>query len=253
MTRTIRVATWNLMRARPGSGRRTAALLAHMDAISADVWVLTETSRELCPGPGYVPVAFSAEAPDRQAERGECWTAIWSRVPATAVRLAADPERKAAARVLTPGGAPLFVVGTVLPWLSDSRHAPLRGGDAFSDVLARQAGEWAELQADHSDAGLCVAGDFNQDLASSHYYGSARGRLALRQALEGVGLRCLTAGTDDPLADVPGHATIDHICVNWDWSPSGDPGVGAWPEPQLDRGGLTDHFGVYADLPLKPL
>ena len=250
MTGTVRIATWNLMRARPGSSGRTAALLAHMDAISPDVWVLTETFRDLRPGPDYTLVASSTDAPDREAARGECWTAIWSRVPGMPVELAADPERTAAARVQFADAEPLLIVGTVLPWLSDTRYAPLRGGDAFCAVLARQAGEWRELQKKHSDAGMCVAGDFNQDLAASHYYGSARGRLALRRALDGARLECLTAGAGDPLAEVPGHAAIDHVCVSRNVIPMENPAVNAWPEPPLDRSRLTDHFGVVADLPL---
>lgn len=244
----MRLATWNLMRARAGRGTRTTALLAHMDAIRPDVWVLTETFRDLQPGPEYTLVASSAHAPDRDAAAGECWVAIWSRVPASPINLRADPERTAAARLEPVGGPPLMIVGTVLPWLSDIRYAPLKGSDAFCEVLGRQAAEWRSLQQEHPDAALCVSGDFNQDLASAHYYGSAKGRIALRQALADAGLVCLTAGPHDPLVDVPGHSSIDHLCVAGSLVANGRPTVGAWPEPPLSRGALTDHFGVHVDL-----
>lgn len=239
------------MRARPGVGRRTAALRAHMDAINPDVWVLTETVRDLCPGPDYTLVASSTDAPDREAARGECWVAVWSRLPATSLPLTADPERTAAARIQPVGCAPLVVVGTVLPWLADARYAPLRGGDAFCKVLERQAAEWSALQRGHPDAGFCVAGDFNQDLAHSHYYGSGRGRAALGRALAEARLVCLTAGAGDPLADVPGHASIDHLCVSECLLVDGPPRVRSWPAPPLERRRLTDHFGAHVDLQLR--
>lgn len=184
-----------------------------MDAISPDVWVLSETFRELRPGPDHTLVASSTDAPDRDARSGECWVAVWSRLPATPVRLKADPERTAAARVQASGGPPLVIVGTVLPWLADARYAPLRGGDAFCEVLGRQATEWSALRQDHPDAEFYVAGDFNQDLAPTHYYGWARGRAALERVLVEARLACLTAGAGDSLAGVPGHANIDHFCV----------------------------------------
>ena len=250
MTLSLRIATWNLMRARPSGGRRTAALLAHMDAIGPDVWVLTETFRDLRPGPGYKLVASSTDAPDREAGGGECWVAIWSRVDASAVSLTADPARTAAAHVQVSDREALIVIGTVLPWLADSHCAPLRGADAFCEVLGRQSDEWSRVQQDYPDAGLCVAGDFNQDLAASHYYGSTRGRVALRQALVQARLVCLTAGERDPLAGVPGRASIDHICVSERLLRHGPPHVQVWPSPPLDRRRLTDHFGVQVDLPV---
>jgi endonuclease/exonuclease/phosphatase family metal-dependent hydrolase len=112
-------------------------------------------------------------------------------------------------------------------------------------VLGRQAAEWRSLQNDHRNAGLCVAGDFNQDLASSHYYGSAKGRVALEQALADASLMCLTAGKSDPLSGVPDHSSIDHLCVSTSLLASGNPQVEAWPAPPLDRSRLTDHYGVH--------
>jgi hypothetical protein len=244
----VRIATWNLNRARPGRGKRTSALLDHMADVRADVWILTETFRGLQPRGDYSLIASSSNAPDRESAAGECWVAIWSRVPATLVPLAADPERTAAARLEPVDGAPLLLVGTVLPWLSDDQYAPLRGADAFCEVLGRQAAEWRSLQRDHPDAGLCVAGDFNQDLASTHYYGSAKGRVALQQALADASLACLTAGSRDPLARVPDHASIDHLCVSESMLANGNPEVGSWPTPPLARGQLTDHYGVHATL-----
>ena len=239
------------MRARPGASKRTAALLAEMAKIRPDLWVLTETFRALQPGPEYSLVASSSEAPDRTGI-DECWVAIWSRLDATPLALSADPERSAAVRLCHTEGSSLLV-GTVLPWLADQRNAPTRGADAFCDVLMRQAAEWRDLQAAHSGAALCVAGDFNQDLAPKHYYGSRRGRVALDRALEESQLVCLTAGAHDPLATMPDHASIDHICVSRSLIANGRPRVCTWPEPPLARTRLTDHFGAYVDLSCSPV
>ena len=95
---------------------------------------------------------------------------------------------------------------------------------------------------------LVVAGDFNQDLARRHYYGSKARRLQLEAALLSVGLRPLTAGDDDPIArDSRGYACIDHICV------SSEPSVRVgratrWPEAPAPVRQLSDHFGVAVDI-----
>ena len=207
-----------------------------MERINPDVWVLTETNRYLLPGPEYSLVAYSSEAADRRSDAGERWTAIWSRLPARALSLTADRERCAAAIV---EGVP--IVGTVLPWLADSRDA-LRGADAFCVRLAEQAQDWSRL---HSEFGcVCVAGDFNQDLLTSgHYYGSRRGRGALRVALDDAGLECLTASPNDPLQTV-GLACIDHICVG---GLDAD-GLGVWPTPGTLGKGVSDHYGFHVEV-----
>jgi hypothetical protein len=217
-----------------------------MAALGVDVWVITEIHRDFAPGPGYRLIAHSADAPDRDAARGECWVAIWSRLPAEPVALTADPERTAAARVGSTA-----VIGTVLPWLSDHRDPVLSGEAAFRARLAEQQADWWRLRS--VAGGVCVAGDFNQDLLMlGHYYGSTGGRGALRAALAETGLECLTGGADDPLAGSPGLACIDHICVGG-LRAANLPRSSAYPRPgELPRG-LTDHYCIWADvLPTEP-
>lgn len=219
------------MRARPGAGTRTRALTTQIAKIEADVWVLTESHRELAPAPSYQLVASSESAPDLDGVGGERWVTIWSRVHAEEAALGADPERTAAVKVSLSDGGALLVVGTVLPWLADSRHETLRGADAFCDALKGQAAAWRRLQAAHGGAPLCVAGDFNQDLSQRHYHGSKRGRTELTRALEETGLVCLTASPHDPLAAASSHASIDHLCVSASLLAAGRPAASTWPEP----------------------
>ncbi len=243
----MRVATWNLARAKPFGRARADAMRRHMEAVDADVWVLTETWQGFAPSPEHAMIACSEPAADRDAPDGECWVAIWSRLPAAPVELAGEPDRCAATRVTEPGGRSWICVGTVLPWLSDPRRRPVTGSAAFVAGLAEQSANWRRLAERDSDAALIVAGDFNQDLADRHYYGSKAGRAALRQALERCDLVCLTAGERDPLRSRPGRASIDHICVSRRRI-TGREEVGAWPEGDLPPS-LTDHYGAWMALP----
>jgi endonuclease/exonuclease/phosphatase family metal-dependent hydrolase len=88
-----------------------------------------------------------------------------------------------------------------------------------------------------------VAGDFNQDLASKHYYWSATAREALRKALKVADLRALTAEPNDPVekASDGKRRCIDHICVSREMEPLGP--VSAW-SPTLDGTEVSDHYGV---------
>ena len=171
--------------------------------------------------------------------RGEYWVAIWSRLAAKEIALTADLERTAAIRI-----ADVSIVGTVLPWLSDCRTG-VSGSKAFCEQLELQKSDWIRLSQESK--GLCVAGDFNQDLLiQGHYYGSQLGRTALRTALEQCKLKCITAGDDDPLGTY-GRASIDHICIRGIATKEQQPSS-IWPPPGELNNSLSDHYGVYADL-----
>jgi endonuclease/exonuclease/phosphatase family metal-dependent hydrolase len=236
----MRVATWNLMRPRQGT-RRWGELLEHVGRIEADVWVLTETGKDFSPGPQFRLVAESAVAPDRTAR--ESWVAIWARGTGSAVPTA-DPQRTACACIGTAAGGSVVVYGTVLPWLSDSRW-PERGFRAFERALTQQFTDWRQLQRDYFGVPLVVAGDFNQDLAPFHYYGSGRGKRLLGQTLADAELHVATGGPLDPLLGYPRRASIDHICATRQFRAVRNPVV--WPAPERVGKALTDHFGVLVD------
>lgn len=236
----MRIATWNLNRCRAAGSDRAKRLLGQIETVEADVWVLTETYQDFTPGTEYELIAHSTEAPDRNAKRGECWVAVWSRRPLSAqkVKLTKDLERVAAARV-----GKTTIVGTVLPWLSDSRDPKLRGKAAFLARLDDQAADWKRLR--NEPGAMCVAGDFNQDLLlSGHYYGSDEGRTKLRATLCNTHLKCLTAGNDDPLKGTQGHASIDHICIGDLRAVNSSHRLPASGPLK----GFTDHFGIWVDV-----
>lgn len=234
----MRLATWNLDRCRHTTARADR-LQVGMRHVDADVWVLTETHVDFSPGSDFCLLAYSADAPDRNAKSGECWVAIWSRLGGSSVQLTADCERVAAAKINN-----CVMVGTVLPWLSDSRDPKLTGKALFQARLSSQAADWQRLRA---EGALCVAGDFNQDLLpAGHYYGSKSGRVALEEALLSCDLDCLTGGENDPLAGKSGLATIDHICVR-NMVPLSIPLSSAWPSVGQLKG-LTDHYCIYTNI-----
>jgi endonuclease/exonuclease/phosphatase family metal-dependent hydrolase len=234
----LRIATWNLNRP-PAKGIRVERLLAYIDRIDAEIWVLTETRNELSPGRMYSCVALSTAAVDRSA--GESWTAIWVRGPIQAVQLSsANGQRTACARLTLSSGQPLLVYGSVLPW---------SGEEVFQAALREQSTEWCEMREREPATPFVLLGDLNQDLLPHrHYFGSNAGKAALRAAFAASRLTCLTGGTRDPLAQGSEQlASVNHICVGSAYGTAGS--VITWPPiGQLRKSLLTDHYGVAADV-----
>lgn len=239
----MKFATWNVARLVPSAIRRSTLVADQINRVAADVWVLTETDASFRPGPGFQSAATAGA--DRPGEASERWTMIWSRFPLEPLAPTSDPIRAVAARIVPPDGAPLIVYGTVLPWLgSPWCGVAAAQGKAFAAALAAQESDWHRLRAAYPDHDIIIAGDFNQDLADSHYYGSRENRRQLRLALDCAGFVALTADGSDPVRrNSPPCACIDHICIS---TPSrllaGSPF--RWPDlPKPDRR-LSDHFGI---------
>lgn len=145
----------------------------------------------------------------------------------------------------------LILFGTVLPWINAWQGITGVGGLAFEAALALQKSDWTRLRHDFPNATLIVAGDFNQDLAKRHYYGSRKKRATLEGALADCNLIPLTSGDDDPVArDSSPMACIDHICIstkrNWILSETK-----RWPEAARPVRNLSDHFGVSVKLEVR--
>jgi endonuclease/exonuclease/phosphatase family metal-dependent hydrolase len=249
----LRIATWNVERPKRSEATRRDRLLKAIQSVQADIWILTETHTSISLGPDFT--AVSTQQADRAHESGESWMAIWSRFPMELAAPTSDPCRAISVRIMPEGGRSLIVYGTVLPWLgSPWQEIPAAGGAAFSAVLSAQCADWLSLQQENPDCDFILAGDFNQDLGTSHYYGSKQNRLALQSAipLEGFAiatakLRCLSAAALDPVPKhAPSNASIDHICVSKGLHPVGC--SISWPTTEKPQKGLSDHFGVLAEL-----
>jgi len=175
---------------------------------------------------------------------------IWSRLPVLSRESTADPIRTVCVRVGTKLSGPVLIYGTVLPWRTDSRWLPHRGGAAFQLALHAQQNDWQRLRQKYPQDVLCVAGDFNQDLGTPLRAGTALGRTVLRRTLSDVSLDCLTGDEADPVAKLTANVrgNIDHICLDSRLSASSGIRRGAWPNAASELKGLSDHFGVWVDV-----
>lgn len=242
----LRIATWNVERPNPSECLRSDRLLDAIKTVRADIWILTETNMSLCPGSNFS--AVTTEEADPTHKPSETWVAIWSHFPIERVARTTDPSRACAARIVPNNSRPLVVYGTVLPWLGSTwQGIPAAGGAAFSAALTAQCADWVSLQGAHLDCDFVLAGDLNQDLGTSHYYGSRKNRAALQSAIATAGLQCLTSADLDPVPKhAPGNASIDHICVSKGLSLAGSPI--SWPMTEKPPKNLSDHFGVCVEL-----
>ena len=165
-----------------------------------------------------------------------------------AVASTSDPCRAITVRITPPNARALIVYGTVLPWLGSSwQGVPAAGGLAFSAALSAQCADWLSLQRENLDCEFILAGDFNQDLSSAHYYGSKQNRAVLQNAITTAKLQCLSAAALDPVPKhAPSHASIDYICVSAGLTLLGTPL--SWPFLEQPQKNLSDHFGVFVEV-----
>ncbi|QDV25280.1 endonuclease/exonuclease/phosphatase family protein [Aureliella helgolandensis] len=234
----MKLATWNLESSRSLSPERAAAFREAIKEVDADVWVLTETCARFSPGDQYHLVAQSGPATDLKASSDRRWVSIWSRFDGSPLEIQIQTDRMACVLLQEPNGRDTLIVGTLLPWLSDSLWPGAKG---FCDALGEQVDEWTRLNAMHPGSDLVVAGDLNQSLPYQQYYGSIAGASALSDALRTRGLLCQTEGSD-PSTSKP---RIDHLCIRRSMvDTTAKPAVESWPVPCIQGRPISDHAGV---------
>ena len=236
----MRIGTWNVEYAWPA---RLDALRSVLSANRADIWVLTETHDDLRP-PQCEFVAHTEPRPKNLSgiRPGSRWVSIWSRFPIIAdVSLsAADKERTVAVLLDIGQSNKLIVYGTVMPWKGDREK---HDWSEHHRVVPEQCAEWRELTQIHSDAALCVAGDYNTDMGTGSYYGTKEGIATLRAGLADCRLFCATEMPRVP-AGLLQYPPIDHIAVPLTWESSTSV-VSAWPS---QKGVLSDHSGLVIEV-----
>lgn len=244
----MKIANWNLERILP-SESRISAIREHFTVIDADIWILTETHELVSPGKGFSSVMSGI--PDRESKPGEHWAGIWSRHPITHLpSFVSDLTRCTAAHIDHPDIGEIVVYATVLPWHgSEWRGISSTDGVGFSAALSVYAKDWKRIRTEFPNALRVVAGDFNQDLAPYHYYGSKKQRELLEAGLSTSGMVTLTSGANDPIDCDPlqRHACIDHICASESTGLRVD-NVIRWPAKGKPDPRLSDHFGVAVEL-----
>ena len=243
----MRIATWNLERPKVRSWKRTPRQLARMAEISADVWVLTETRVDIAPGPDLHGV-HTPPHPSRRPDTDERWVGVWSHWPLAPTGIAPDPSGSISLIVERPE-APFVVYGTVLPWANErGEDGRARMWEVHEREVVRQGAEWAELRERFPRLPIIVAGDFNQDRDGSGWYGTARVRSALTEALDRAELECVT--TEDVVATgrLDDQHLVDHVAVSRDLLTSTEVTMTCWPRTDADGVRLSDHPTVAIDL-----
>lgn len=248
--KSFRIATWNLNYVSPNR-ERGAVCRKKMDEVDADVWILTETRTDFVPT-GFRSAAQSGPVPG--LAKNTCWVSIWAKEPLSVLNISIpleDPERTACGSIKLTQGLDLVVYGVVLPWHNDPRRGSRSWARMFKEALTSVQNDREKLRNDCREQMFCLAGDFNQALLDiPNAYGTKDGREALKETLRQTDLVCYTGGDLDPVNSIrPGHANIDHICFNCRPSEIDQITAKAWPGTISDTR-VSDHFGVYVELPL---
>ena len=129
----FKIANWNLERVAPGQ-TRAKRIDSVMSKVDADIWILTETHKDI------VPVSFYTamnEEQDPKSKPGERWSAILSRYPIEPLGdFVSDKIRCVAGKLEHPQLGVVIVYALVLPWAgSQWRGIASRDGAAFASLL----------------------------------------------------------------------------------------------------------------------
>jgi endonuclease/exonuclease/phosphatase family metal-dependent hydrolase len=246
----MRIGTWNVEYA---TRRRNPERLEILNNRNADIWVLTETHRDLDLSRTHIPID-SLPRPIQASNSvrvGSTWVTIWSRYPCRRSIQVPDPRRMAAALLDTPHG-PIAVAGVVLPWHADRGDDPTestpRNWEEHRRVIRTELPLLLEtLRIESSGSRRILAGDFNSQLAfpypfSSPYPPQESLRKELLDHLTANGLTCHTADTEAALTKppkLPG-TLIDHVCSDLGLAKQ----IETWSGTVEGNLKLSDHPGV---------
>ena len=185
------IATWNVER----SGvQRTSRIPRQLDVIrekNADLWVLTETHSAVAPDDYHC----LASMPDSTYHaEGESCATIWCRWPLKKVKTE-DPVLTVCGELQPPFGTKkMLVYGTIIPYGADGvREGAARPWERHREAVRKQTAEWRRLREQYPDHLLCVAGDFNENLDGTRWYGVRDAKEAIQKGLAAAGMRCVTA------------------------------------------------------------
>lgn len=107
----------------------------------------------------------------------------------------------------------LLIHGVVLPYMNEPGPAGLRvpGWSRFREELRHQENHWIRIGSQYPALPLVVAGDLNQNLDGSRWYGSHQTRRALQQAIDAAGLKCLTDEDVVTYRKLRRNHLVDHV------------------------------------------
>ena len=229
----IKIATWNVDQ--PASGPKARIkhrIMAQINTINADLWVLTETTEAIKLYATH-PHSFATQSKQSRPNRPYHSAAIWSRWPLADVPTY-DARQAVCGLIETPVGS-LLVYATIIPYRFAGvgrQENSLKLWERHREALVGQGQDWAKLRATYPNIPLCVAGDFNQTLCYDRWYPKDV-VASLTEALEKNTLSCLTKG----------QGRIDHICMSHGWAQQGE--LGTWPAKNAEGNSMSDRGGVW--------
>jgi endonuclease/exonuclease/phosphatase family metal-dependent hydrolase len=244
---TFRIATWNLDRPAVRRKSRSRERFAELQRHSADVWILTETDREL-ELPGYTMVATRRPDHPGYADR-EAYAAVHSRWPMRLVELTAfDSCFGVCAEIESPLG-PLLVHGSIITYHNDGvADGKAKPWERHRESVRQHGKSWKELRSRFPNHHLIVGGDFNQALDGVGRYRDKQATVLLRAAFEDAILQCLTtADFTKPPKSLSRHS-IDHIAVSRSLLAKATSSVDVWEGVNPAGVSLSDHNGVVVSL-----
>ena len=225
----MKIATWNLERPTQTS-KRTEAILAILQALQADILVLTETNDCIDLGSAY-PVFHTAILQDPKYKVGERRVSIFSKYPlADEIKgfETFNADTAICVNSKTPIGE-LAVYGTIMGVLGNK-------GAQFKDDLEKQL---LDFEAIHRKAShFCIAGDLNISF-SDNYYFTHVGRAKLNASFAQHQMINCTANL---------RHNIDHIVLSEKYVGDRRVVVSYWNETENKRARLSDHKGGMVEI-----
>ena len=238
----LSIVNWNVQFATPRS-RRTPEVLRRIDRREPEIVCLTETHDELPTQSGHAICSQADYGYGLQKNRRK--VLLWSREPWHQIdELGIDslPPGRFVSGITQTSVGEVAVIGICIPWFGSRTEA--RRGTERRLRWQDHEGYLVDLTKilERVDAKrLIVMGDFNQAVGRGSRAPRAL-RLALQEAFN-PSLRIVTADLV-----FQGRKSIDHIALSADWAVDS---LATISNVHEDRK-LSDHFGVAADVSVRP-
>jgi len=238
--RTLKIATWNVMRPTMFS-RRNTNILTKLDAIDADILILTETNSCIDLSKKYqtcfstTSLFQSLSIGTGQYREGENRVTIWSKFFGQRRSDMCNSHSGICALLKCDDWGELNIYGTILGIYGKNRgkYEPVLARTDFQTAVDVQMIDWERL-AGLGD--LCIAGDFN--IAFKGRYFTKAARDSLNTCLGKLSIEVPTRDIEE---------NIDHIAVSKSFLRRFDYVVEQWNETR-NKQEFSDHLGICLSL-----
>ena len=239
----LSIVNWNVEFATPRSWR-TPEILSRIDRCDSEIVCLTETHDELLSQGGHAICSQPDYGYGLKKNRRK--VLLWSKEPWHRVNdLGIDslPPGRFVSGITQTSVGEVAVIGICIPWF-DSRTRASRGAERrrrWQDHEQYLVGLTKILERVEAKS-LIVMGDFNQRIGQG-----SRAPRALQLALQEAFSPNLRIATSDLV--FRGRKSIDHIALSADWAVDSMDAISNIHEGRK----LSDHFGVAADVSVRPV